>query len=366
MSTSNAHKPFAPQAPLSRAQWDRYLRGELPSAEQHTVELLLESDPLLREAMDGAAMPGALDALKEMEAKRPSAGGGSVVKYWIGGSAMVLSVVALLWWTARSMEQPRIAVVPTPVEAIATPITVEEHRAFAQEVMDAEPLPTDEQVGHGVPECFIAEVPASAVERTAPPDKLEPVQTTVEPLPEPATAPVEGKAHHHGRQLLFVHELKLVAPSELYANDPLLMLDEHAVDASHADARARDAARKATAVLPYTDFMDAAMGKYAIGDRQGCIEDLFFLLRQHPDDVNALFYAGLCAYELGLNGRAINYLDRAQHHPIDTFEEEAQWYHALAVDRGHGRAEALPLIQVVAERKGFYALRAAALLGGQK
>jgi hypothetical protein len=364
MSTNNAHKPFAPPAPLSREQWDRYLRGDLPLAERHAVELQLESDPLLREAMEGAAMPGALEAMEQLRTQRPG-GGGSAVKYWIAGSVGALSVVALLWWTGGSKEEPPVAVVPPPAEAPSTPVTVEDRQAFAQEVIDAKPVPADAQVGHGVPERFIAEVPSPSVERIASPDKLEPVPTAVEPKPEPMPAPVEVKADRHGRQLLFLYDLKLVAPSEMYANDPLLMLDQRAVDASHADAQARDAARKATVALPYADFMDEAMRKYAKGDRQGCIEDLFFLLRQHPDDVNALFYAGLSAYELGLNDRAINYLDRAQHHAIDIFEEEAQWYHALAVDRGRGRAEALPLIRQVAERKGFYAPRAAALLKGR-
>lgn len=365
MSTNNAHNPFAPPAPLSREQWDRYLRGELPPAEQHAVELQLESDPLLREAMEGAAMPGGSEAMQQLRTQRPG-GGGSSVKYVIAGTAALMTIAAVLWYANGTKERSAVVVEPPPVVASPTPVTVEDRKAFAQEVIDAQPLPADEQVGHGVPERFIAEVSSPAVERIAAPDKLEPVPTAVEPKPEPMPAPVEVKAHRHSRQLLFLYDLKLVAPSEMYANDPLLMLDEHAVDASHADALARDDARKATVALPYHDFMDEAMRRYAKGDRQGCIEDLFFLLRQHPDDVNALFYAGLCAYELGLNERAINYLDRAQHHAIDIFEEEAQWYHALAVERGRGRAVALPLIQQVAERKGFYAPRAVALLGGWK
>ena len=112
-------------------------------------------------------------------------------------------------------------------------------------------------------------------------------------------------------------------------------------------------------MLHYNAFMDDALDKFVRNDHKGCLEELRFLLNQYPDDVNALFYAGLCSYNLGLNVRAKDFLHRAATHPVDVFDEEAQWYYALTLERIGDRDAAQDAFDRISQQGGFYAPRAA-------
>ena len=81
--------------------------------------------------------------------------------------------------------------------------------------------------------------------------------------------------------------------------------------------------------------------------------------------MNALFYAGLCCYNLGLNDRAERLLDRAAKHTYQVFNEEADWYHALALDRLGRKDEARSAMVRIMQAKGFYAAHAAATIARQ-
>lgn len=349
--------PFAPAPPPSPQQWQRYLRGGLSAAERHAVERAIEADPLLRDALEGAAVPGAVAGMARLQAQRPAVGGGARWP-WSLGVALVIAGAAWLLWPARG------TVTATKAPAPMVPVTVEERVAFAQEVEAATPLPPAEQVGPAAVERFI-ERSSSRVEREAPPARMEPAATGVE-RDVPEAAPARARLHRNGRQLMFLHDLKAVDPVELYPPDRLLQVRVGAVEAPYADAPTQSAARREAPVMGYRDFLDEALGRFADGDRRGCLEDLFFLLDQYPDDVNALFYAGLCAYGLGLFDRALLCLERARDHRVDSFREEAVWYHALALLRARGMEVARDELQAVAGAGGFYAGRAAGVLEGGK
>jgi hypothetical protein len=321
------------------------------------VERAIEVDPLLREALEGAAVPGAMAGMEQLHALRPAVGAGARWPWFLGG-ALVIAGAAWLLWPASGTNTATHATVPM------VPVTVEERVAFAQEVEAATPLPPADQVGPAAVERFIE--PATArIEREAPPARLEPARTGVD-RDVPEAAPARAHQQRNGRQLMFLHDLKAVDPLELYPPDRLLQVRVGAVEAPYADAPSQSAARQVAPVMGYRDFLDEALGRFAEGDRRGCLEDLFFLLDQYPDDVNALFYAGLCAYELGLSDRALLYLQGARDHRVDSFREEAAWYHALALLRARGAEVARAELQAVANAGGFYAVRAKAVLEGRE
>ena len=129
----------------------------------------------------------------------------------------------------------------------------------------------------------------------------------------------------------------------------LMLLAQSALATPDAIAALIDSKSQTSA----TNKQDDALGSFVKNDHKGCLDDLRFLLDQHPDDVNALFYSGLCAYNLGLYDRARGFLQRAAGHPVDVFDEEAAWYYALTLDRlkDPGAHDAF---QRIANGDGFY------------
>jgi tetratricopeptide (TPR) repeat protein len=205
----------------------------------------------------------------------------------------------------------------------------------------------------------VARIEREAMERIAP--RTSATSTATDPAP-PATP--KGNVRT-SRQLLFLHDLKVVHPQELYANVPALGDDPANVLARYTDSSTQRTDRAEQRRVQYIAFMEDALGKFVRNDHKGCLEELRFLLQQYPDDVNALFYAGLCSYNLGMNERARSFLHRAATHSIDVFDEEATWYHALSLEQlGETEAAQGSFARIVA-RNGFYAQRAQERLSGR-
>ena len=102
------------------------------------------------------------------------------------------------------------------------------------------------------------------------------------------------------------------------------------------------------------------MARFGRNEHLGCLDDIRFLLTPYPDDVNALFYAGLCSYNLGLYKRARTFLHRAATHSVDVFDEEATWYHALTLEKLGDQQAAQESFARIAASGGFYAAAASA------
>jgi tetratricopeptide (TPR) repeat protein len=361
MTTRTPTDPFSPAGTLSRDQLVRYALGKLAPAEQQEVELHLERDPLLREALEGMRIPGSLAAMEELS-KAPKASGGGGATIWVIGGAVLFTLAGVRYATRK--DGPNVSD-PSEQNAavLAPPVSPEGRAAFAREVQQAKGLPKEQRSGNGLEETFIGarldKGDHKRVEEGLP--RMETRATPVE-RDQSGDGPRTLDTPSASRKLLYLHDLKLIDPSELYPSDPALSVRMGSVDAQFTDAAAQAAAVPEGTPIPYERFMDDAMAKFVAGDRQGCLQQLFFLMDQYPDDLNALFYAGLCSYELGLHQRAMGYLARAKNHRIDTFMEEAEWYHALAVEKVQGVEAAKPLIEKVVGRNKFYAARADAWL----
>ena len=201
---------------------------------------------------------------------------------------------------------------------------------------------------------------AVAMDTTVPRERgVEPLagRTIEPPLPDPAP-PRPLRAVRSGRRLVFLHDLKLVDPSELYPVDPLVNAGPKGVDARFADRSSQEAAREPLRTMRYLDFMDRALGRFAQHDHRATLQELEFLLKQYPDDVNARFYAAICDYQLGRYTEALEGFSRVATHEVDSFAEEARWYRALSTERAKGKETARALYQAVADGGGFYADRA--------
>ena len=353
MATPFTDSPFAP-APPTPAQLQAYAEGRLPPAEHNAVERALESDPLLRDALEGLQHPQAAAGWRALQRQRPGAAGQA--SYWVGG-AVLLAVLAIALWPSPAPQPNNAPTTPTSVARTpAAPVeTIAEEPLAIAEISEARELPATEQIGH-----------RSDERHAAPVDRSTDVQPLADRLPDtallssPATAAAPLRAPRAVHQLLYLHDLKLVHPRALYAREPLLEVDPGGLDARFADHEQQQQARGTEQHMRYTAYLDEAMAHFARAHHKEALAELRFLLTQYPDDVNALFYAGLCAYNLSLYDRARSFLHRAATHPVDAFDEEATWYHALTLQRAGERQAAQEAFARIAADGGFYSERALA------
>lgn len=354
--------PFAPRGPLTGAQLRAYVEGRSDNAARHEVELHMEADPLIREAVEGMQMCGALAGLEALDKARPEVKGAT---YWpyLTGSVLVLAIIGIIgimrWFS------------PAPDPTHTNPVLVLNDttglndssiegtiQMTDQEVSAAVELPESLHIGHSRTDRHAEEMRTEVLAREVQHvDRLKNRTSALDSVrPSGALRPIHTKKH--SLQLMYLHDLKLVDPSELYTADPILIDGPEHLTADLPDATAREKHTEQQRYLRYTPFMDVAMAKFARNDHRGCLEELRFLLAQYPNDVNALFYAGLCSYNLGLYDKAERFLGRAATHPIAVFDEEALWYQALAMEHTGEETEAREIFQRIANEGGFYAERA--------
>ncbi len=357
-----ANDRFPPRGELPPEQLKAYAEGRLDAEAQHEVELHLEQDSLAREAAEGMAVAGALTGLPALEAARPKVPAFSIWP-WLAGGAVVLFVGGGMWMSSGTPNNAALSEVERS-SAVAPLDGSSSDSAYVElaiaEIEAAVEIPETLHIGHANTdrhaitmrtEVRPTEREVIQVERLAsrPPD----VDTFIEPS---TVKPVRVKRNNI--QLMYLYDLKLVDPKGLYAVDPMLLTDERHVTPNFSDRNAQRTNEEPQRRMHYTPFMERAMGKFDRNDHKGCLEDLRFLLTQYPDDVNALFYAGLCSYNLGMNERARDFLHRAAIHSIAVFDEEAVWYHALTLARSGENAAANEAFQRIATNGGFYADRA--------
>lgn len=347
--------PFAPRGQLTREQLRAYAEGTLTPEQEHWVELHREADPLIDEAISGfaAAGHGTWDALDKA---RPG-GAGGVNRWLIAGGVFVIAAASLV---IAGMDNDSDEATVAAGEASGTVAPAPPMTITAQEIDEATEQPESLLVGHEEGALHTRARVQERFERERI-ERLEPRRARVQ-APAVDAGPRDTRHARRSVQLAFLHDLKVVHPSELYATDPVMRLSDAGVPARFADEAAQDRASEEMRTMAYLEFLDVALGRFALSDHKACLEDLRFLLSQYPDDVNALFYAGLCAYDLGLYERARLLLHRAATHSVGIFDEEANWYHALTLERLGEQQAAEEAFGRIAGQGGFYANQARARL----
>lgn len=367
--TTRMHDPFTPHGDPSRETLLAYAEGRLDPVAAHAVELHLEADPLLRDAMDGLQRPGALQGLDTLRSHAPK-GFGSSLAPWslsaviiavISGSVYLLTIGDRLDTSASTaIAAPVITTAETAPDTAIIPVA---------EIAAAVEIPESLHIGHASTERHSIAHAGTATTVTHPPVE----RIDVEPVRPKSIPAVMGPEHHgpaveqHRRpslQLIYLHDLKLLHPKEMYGRSPDIGRLTTSVDARFATAAEQRAAHGDERRIAYLAFMDEALERFVHNDHKGCLDELSFVLSQYPDDVNALFYAGLCCYNLGMNHRAERFLGRAATHTFKVFDEEAEWYHALALERSGRHDTARLEFERIARSTSFYADRAQAKTGG--
>lgn len=343
--------PLRPSGTVSRDQLERYVLGQLDASERHRIELHLEQDPLLRDALEGLQEEGAVAGLQKLQGHRPG-GPAPAMRMLLIGGVILMGLVAIVLLVK---EEPARPSTPEVVAVVADrPFRADSAIAeVGHDLEAAEPLPVTQQIGHAP----VPSGPEPVIDTTTVRIMEPRIDTIPMLISQPSPAPLPARPMSN-RKLVFVHDLKLVDPKELYDKGPLIM-ETGGVPAGYADGHDRNARTEAPRTMRYLDLMDMALGKFVRNDHKGCLQDLLFLMGQYPKDINARFYAGLCCYNLGLQDRAKAYLSAVTSDPIDTFREEAEWYLALTIERLEGPAAARPRFEQVKAGGGGYAQRAA-------
>jgi hypothetical protein len=114
--------------------------------------------------------------------------------------------------------------------------------------------------------------------------------------------------------------------------------------------------------VPYHDYINQTVEQFKTANFKQTLNRTQYILTFYPEDINALFYGGLCFYNLNEIDQAIESFQKVIANPFNNFDEEALWYLANAYDLKNDKIKAKELFQMIANQKGYYAKQADKML----
>lgn len=382
---SKFNKIFNEQQPVTHQEMEAYLNGNLSPSEMHNIELKLESNAMSAEAMEGfhahpeafTAIDGINNAVKTKLKKHKSwttnhtliAAGTAGLLVLTGGYFFNFDLQPKTAFIAE--EIPATEVTPSQVHfVISNPIVIT--KEIEKEVEDAHELPEEDQITAefiGLHQPVTIE--ADALESEYQLDSL--VRTIIEL--EPLKPIINGESQdiqakkivRSNIKVAYLHHFLVVDYSDLYAAGVVKEVIQHDLNTStpvwleNKNDDVNDINQKPivqTVHVPYLEFLENAQLKYKKNQYKNSLKDYHRILKQHPQDVNALFYGGLCYYNLNKPERAIQYFDNAINNSVNTFQQEGEFYKALSLLAGNKFGQGTGLLQKIIEQEGYYAEQA--------
>lgn len=113
--------------------------------------------------------------------------------------------------------------------------------------------------------------------------------------------------------------------------------------------------------IPYINLLSQALTDFSKENYKLALLHFDQILEVYPDDANALFYGGMCLYNLDQLTQAESRFLKLQNIAFANFSEEGNWYLLHVYKLTKKEAAFSSLRSLIIEQKGFYAQRATLL-----
>lgn len=343
MSSNNKHSEN-----LSRKDIQAYLSSQ-DEKEKRTIEGKALKNDFDREALDGWASYGTgISDLNNPDKKfiRPTIT--RRIAIFCGTIALIITGIFILYKNPH--DQKTIATVNIEKTDIVLPDSVQKLVRLPQtELISVNEIQRETQSNKKI----IKETPAKEEK------ELEREEITVSQLPvlkpdfpekKPTIRKVEAKE-------IYLNDLKLI-DYRSYRKKPNLTVESIRLTGVSADKEAEDEPIKENIVsdieIAYYDYIKKTTALLNQGDYKQVLARCNIILSHYPDDLNALFYSGLCSYNLSEYSKAADLFKQCLAAKFNNFDEEAEWLLAKCYEADGETEKAKAIFQSIKERGGYY------------
>lgn len=188
-------------------------------------------------------------------------------------------------------------------------------------------------------------------------------EKTLAPIPIEISSKVAEVAKQRFAAEIYLHSFKSIDYRK-YRNRPEIEQPEQIIlsgtDASQENKGAKQAGGQTQATTtPYIDYLNKSLSYLNKSNWKQALMRFNTILVAYPDDVNALFYGGLCYYNLQQFAQASVAFSACLQLEFNNFNEEAQWYLALSKKSDGKTEDAKKLFEQMLLQNGYYAKQAA-------
>ena len=107
-------------------------------------------------------------------------------------------------------------------------------------------------------------------------------------------------------------------------------------------------------VTTTAQVLHSALVKFNAQEYDNALKLFNVLVNHNADDVNALFYGGVCYFNSGNTEKALDFFTRVMSSSNGSFYEEAKWYKALTYLKKRDADNARRLFSEIVSANGFY------------
>jgi len=168
------------------------------------------------------------------------------------------------------------------------------------------------------------------------------------------------------RKTVTINSYKVVDYMDEYQKEYNLknanVIDTKSISADFEGKSDKDAAEKEideiTVEISYKSTLEKAINYYKDKKYTQAITEFDIILKEHPNEVNGLFYGGLSNYHLQRYSKAESKLELVLINAVTEFNEEANWYKALTLIKLKQIEKSKLLLNAIIKTNGFYKTKA--------
>ena len=117
-----------------------------------------------------------------------------------------------------------------------------------------------------------------------------------------------------------------------------------------------------TVQVGYLDYLEETIYYFSKDKYKNALKRINIISKQYKHDLNALFYGGLCYYNLGNHNKALNQFDLIINLGDGPFTQEAYWYKAKTEIQLENIKSAKKTLKYIITQNGFYSKQAIELV----
>ncbi len=353
---------------LTAEQLEAFLEGKLSPEETKRVQHLLDDCELSKEALEGYSMvPGAfadVDALKKSIAK--SSGMTSVSWSTIGLGVISIALISFLLTTISDDEKPT-AQPPSEPKSYSLSVPVAENALSPNE--DHFVNPEAMLVAVNIPKNTVTPKGDTIMAENYATEVLQPIRVDGNNNPLVDSVPVVPKVmekEQYNAPVGFIVDLKVTDFDKYYLTETIevreLPLTGTPANRENKDDIGDPTEKETVREVPADQFLREGLVAFRDARYGKCINKMDVLLKLNENDLNATFYTAVSYVRLEMYSKAIPLLDKIIADPNNVFDEEAEWYKALALEGNGDASAAQELFKKISAGGGFYSKQAASKL----
>ena len=343
---------------LSREDIERY-RTSVDERYKNSIEQKAHTSDFEADALEGWSHPGMTgSSLRRLDKKFIRKG--KLFKLSLVLSAITFVIITSVLLTTKSKKE----LVNPPIQTSET-ATYEPSDLILPEKIDAMvELPKKEQISVKTIRNDFEANKKSEIDN--PIQSMEEVNSLPVKEIEESTIPIQlVKETLFGKEI-YLQDLK-VLDYRAYRSKPTIQTKQIELTGTPANVSQTGTAIEEdpiwrTVDIPYIDYLSKTMEIFSKGNNKKAVARFEEILKSYPDDVNSLFYGGLCYYNLREYGLALNAFEKCLDSKYINFNEEAEWYQAKSYLANGQLEKGRSILRQIQQGGGYYAKQAEKLL----